>query len=112
MPLLNYKPYGIVVLGLRWPFLETDVQEQMEILAICRKEQKTRDRMKPKSIELSGAEFLAYCHQYNTLSDTEFTVYRENLFKILAKINKPPYIDHYSKTRRDVAIPASHRNIH
>lgn len=80
MPILNWKEYGAGVLFMVWPFSEAEVEEQMEILAICRKEQKTRDRMKPKAIELNGAEFIAYCEQYNSLSETEFAVYRENRY--------------------------------
>ena len=65
MPIItsdNYLSYGYFTLGLRHPFTVEAVREQAEIISEIRYEKSQRPK-RPK--ELSGAEFIAFCHQYN-----------------------------------------------
>ncbi len=62
MPILNWKQYGGAVLGLRWPFKAEDVKEEIGLIASIKYDNRNR---KPAPKELSGAEFIAFCHQYN-----------------------------------------------
>ena len=67
MSILNYRSYGEDVLGLRWPFGEDEVKEEMQLVARIKAEKKARLKYhpEPKSIELTGSQFIAYCQAYN-----------------------------------------------
>ena len=53
--ILNYKQYG-EAMGLRWPFSEADVEEEIELIARIKYDNRNR---KPAPKELSGADLLA-----------------------------------------------------
>lgn len=61
----NWLSYGRDVLKLREPFTNREVIEEIEILNILKIEKRRRDKNAPKTIELSGAEFIGFCERYN-----------------------------------------------
>ena len=61
MPIPNYKQYG-EAMGLRWPFTEDEVEQQMKFEAELKRKKMLREINQPK--ELSGAEFLALGNKY------------------------------------------------
>ncbi len=80
MPILNYKQYG-EALGFLSPFTEAEVREQMKLNYLIEMEKRKRRKQEPKTINLTGAEFIAFCEQFRTLSKTDFMAYRANLYQ-------------------------------
>lgn len=54
--ILNYRQYG-EALGLRWPFTEAEVKQQMKFDDQLKRKQMLREIDEPK--ELSGADLMA-----------------------------------------------------
>lgn len=80
MPILNYKQYG-EAMSLRWPFTAEEVEEEIELIASIKYDKQKRLKRQPKAIDLTGLEFMAFCEQFRTLSETDFIAYRTDLYQ-------------------------------